>query len=166
MNRNRPKIRARRPLSRVGAAVALAVLVAACGGSSTPRSGKGSPGRAAAHGTDLGTQGGSSSAAGASSSSASGQGPTGVSGGSGAGGATSGTTAGFGVTIAFARCMRSHGVASFPDPKGGGVQLAPGSGIDPGSPAYQSVLNGACRSLAPSAWVSSGPSTGGSGGGS
>jgi hypothetical protein len=35
-------------------------------------------------------------------------------------------------------CMRSHGVPSFPDPKGGGFDLN-GSGIDPQSPAFQAA---------------------------
>jgi len=47
--------------------------------------------------------------------------------------------------LAMARCMRSHGVPNFPDPKfrsgpngGVGVELG-GSGIDPNSPAFQAA---------------------------
>jgi hypothetical protein len=55
--------------------------------------------------------------------------------------------------LAFARCMRSHGVAKFPDPKvagNGGVQLSinANSGVDPGSPVFQSAQK-ACQSLQP-----------------
>jgi hypothetical protein len=62
-------------------------------------------------------------------------------------------------TAAFARCMRAHGVPNFPDPNGRSGQLGPGSGVDPGSPAYLAAINGPCRSLAPPAWLdsSSGP---------
>jgi hypothetical protein len=58
--------------------------------------------------------------------------------------------------------MRSHGVPKFPDPDGKGGQLGPGTGADPASQAFQAALNGPCRSLAPSAWVSSGQVSGGS----
>lgn len=40
--------------------------------------------------------------------------------------------------LAFAQCMRAHGVPNFPDPKGGGIMInAPGGGADPPSPAFQ-----------------------------
>jgi hypothetical protein len=57
----------------------------------------------------------------------------------------------------FAECMRSNGVAEFPDPNGKGGQLGPNSGIDPTSSAYQKAINGPCKTLAPPAWVQSGP---------
>jgi hypothetical protein len=48
--------------------------------------------------------------------------------------------------LAMARCMRSHGVPSFPDPNiqtgpggGVGVRIGPGSGLDPSSPAFQTA---------------------------
>ncbi len=42
--------------------------------------------------------------------------------------------------LAFANCMRSHGVPNFPDPSaGGGIQITAGSGINPRSPAFQSA---------------------------
>jgi hypothetical protein len=71
--------------------------------------------------------------------------------GSGSGGnETSGTW-----SVAFAECMRAHGLPSFPDPKGSAVP----SGVDPASRTYEDALNGPCKSLAPAGWVSSGPVT-------
>jgi hypothetical protein len=51
--------------------------------------------------------------------------------------------------IAFASCMRAHGVPNFPDPAagGGGVNLA-GTGIDPQAPAFKSA-QGDCTRLGP-----------------
>jgi hypothetical protein len=60
-------------------------------------------------------------------------------------------------TPEFAKCMRSNGVAKFPDPNGKGGQLGPNSGVDPTSSTYQKALNGPCKTLAPPAWVQSGP---------
>jgi hypothetical protein len=48
--------------------------------------------------------------------------------------------------LAFARCMRSHGVPSFTDPTGHGLALP--AGIDPNSPAFQAATQ-ACRRLLP-----------------
>jgi hypothetical protein len=46
-------------------------------------------------------------------------------------------------------CMRSHGVPNLPDPSdGGGIQIPPGSNINPQSPAFQSALK-ACAYLLP-----------------
>ena len=58
----------------------------------------------------------------------------------------SGTSSG---ALAFANCMRSHGVPSFPDPSGGGsgIQLG-GTGINAQSPAFKSARK-ACGGLAP-----------------
>lgn len=51
--------------------------------------------------------------------------------------------------LKFADCMRSHGVPNFPDPgPGGGIQIGAGSGVSPGSPAFQSAQN-ACAKLLP-----------------
>jgi hypothetical protein len=54
--------------------------------------------------------------------------------------------------LAMARCMRSHGVANFPDPTfqtgpngGVGVRIG-GAGIDPNSPAFQAASK-ACGSI-------------------
>jgi hypothetical protein len=50
---------------------------------------------------------------------------------------------------AFAACMRSHGVANFPDPSsGGGINIGPRSGINPDSPQFQSAQR-ACQKLLP-----------------
>jgi hypothetical protein len=60
--------------------------------------------------------------------------------------------------LQFARCMRTHGVPSFPDPEfsrsGGGVGIRIGgrksgpSGIDPSSPRFQAAQK-ACQSIMP-----------------
>ena len=50
--------------------------------------------------------------------------------------------------IAFANCMRAHGVPSFPDPKAGGGGFDIGPGINPQSPAFKSARL-ACSKLAP-----------------
>jgi hypothetical protein len=61
---------------------------------------------------------------------------------------------------AYAVCMRSHGVAAFPDPtpgpngQGGGFQIrsGPGGGLDPNSPTFQAAQH-ACQSLLPNGGV-------------
>ncbi|NUR59310.1 MAG: hypothetical protein HOV87_11670 [Catenulispora sp.] len=80
---------------------------------------------------------------------------SGSNGGTGASGGHGGSVGTF--TVPFAQCMRSHGVPNFPDPDGSAGQLGPYSGIDPASAVFQSALNGPCRSLAPQAWIDSGP---------
>jgi hypothetical protein len=54
--------------------------------------------------------------------------------------------------LKFSQCMRSHGVANFPDPKasGAGVGLVIGknSGIDPNSPQFKAAQQ-ACKKLLP-----------------
>lgn len=83
---------------------------------------------------------------------------------SGAGsGSQSGNTTTGGFSVAFAECMRAHGVPKFPNPNGSPNQLGPGSGVDPASAAYQTALNGPCESLAPAGSVSSGPVSNGGG---
>ena len=54
----------------------------------------------------------------------------------------------FAAELAYSRCMRSHGVPSFPDPKqvGGGIQVGSASGIDPRSTLYVSAET-ACAHL-------------------
>jgi hypothetical protein len=47
----------------------------------------------------------------------------------------------------FAACMRSHGLAGFPDPNPQGM-IQFGSGMDPRSPIFRSALN-ICRKLLP-----------------
>jgi hypothetical protein len=88
----------------------------------------------------------------------SGSGPVTVQGGSGGTSGRSGQrSTGTGFSLAFARCMRAHGVPKFPDPGG---QLGPGSGADPASQEFQAAVNGPCRPLAPPAWLSSGEVSG------
>ena len=41
--------------------------------------------------------------------------------------------------LQFSQCMRAHGVTNFPDPTGRGIQITPGSGINPQSPAFQTA---------------------------
>lgn len=89
-------------------------------------------------------------------------GGTGVVTRSGSGGQAGNSTAG-GYTVAFAECMRAHGVPKFPNPNGSGNGLDPGNGVDPSSSVYQVALHGPCESLAPAGWVSSGPVTKGGG---
>jgi hypothetical protein len=48
--------------------------------------------------------------------------------------------------LSFAKCMRSHGVKNFPESKG--LQVGPGSGIDPTSPSFQAAQR-ACASFLP-----------------
>ncbi len=68
-------------------------------------------------------------------------------------------------TVAFAKCMRAHGVPKFPNPNGQPGQLGPNSGVNIMSPAFQATVNGPCRSLAPAEWVQSGPGQNSPGGG-
>jgi hypothetical protein len=52
--------------------------------------------------------------------------------------------------VAFAQCMRSHGVPDFPEPSEGKLIIKGTSknGLNPGSPQFQAAMK-ACRSLAP-----------------
>lgn len=51
--------------------------------------------------------------------------------------------------IAYAGCMRAHGVAKFPDPDSkGNLLVGPASGIDPNAPRYVSAEH-ACAKLRP-----------------
>jgi hypothetical protein len=83
----------------------------------------------------------------------------GCSGGSGGPGASSSSPAtssspasasAAGQAVAYAACMRSHGVPKFPDPtvQNGsvGFSITPGDGVDPSSPQYKAALT-ACSSL-------------------
>ncbi len=76
------------------------------------------------------------------------------------GGAASSSTTGSGDStsaLAFAQCMRSHGVPNFPDPgTGRSVNAAPGSGLDPAAPAFQSAQS-TCNKLVPGGGPRSGP---------
>ncbi len=69
--------------------------------------------------------------------------------------------------LAFAKCMRDHGV-DMPDPdfSGGGVSFSMGGGIDPGSATFQAA-QAACGSLMPGkgGTITSGVTPGGTDGG-
>jgi hypothetical protein len=57
----------------------------------------------------------------------------------------------YAASLAYSRCMRSHGLPNFPDPKqvGGTIQISGSrTGIDPRSPAYASARQ-ACKALLP-----------------
>ncbi|MDP9258501.1 MAG: hypothetical protein M3Q31_18410 [Actinomycetota bacterium] len=61
------------------------------------------------------------------------------------------TTGKYAASLAYSRCMRSHGVSNFPDPKqvGGGIQVSGSApGIDPKSPLFVSAQQ-SCRHLLP-----------------
>ena len=75
-----------------------------------------------------------------------------------AGGSSSTTATGsaqYTKALAYAQCMRSHGVPNFPDPTfqtgpnggvGVGIRIGNNSGIDPNSPAFQEAQK-ACGSI-------------------
>jgi hypothetical protein len=51
--------------------------------------------------------------------------------------------------LKFSACMRANGVPNFPDPSsGGGIQVGPGSGLNPQSPAFQAAQK-TCGKLLP-----------------
>jgi hypothetical protein len=52
--------------------------------------------------------------------------------------------------LKFATCMRANGVPNFPDPSsgGGGLNIEPGSGLNPQSPAFQAAQK-QCGKLLP-----------------
>jgi len=65
----------------------------------------------------------------------------------------------FAGALTFAKCMRSHGVPNFPDPKvsGNSIEiLGPSSGINVQSPAFQSAQM-SCKHLLPGGGPGSGP---------
>lgn len=54
--------------------------------------------------------------------------------------------------LAFARCMRAHGVTDYPD-SGGPIEADPRSDLDPSNPTYQAARQ-ACQSLRPTEHLS------------
>ena len=48
--------------------------------------------------------------------------------------------------LAYAQCMRDHGISDFPDPQpgGGAIQFEPGSDLDPNNPQYKAATE-ACK---------------------
>jgi CubicO group peptidase (beta-lactamase class C family) len=65
--------------------------------------------------------------------------------------------------LAYAECMRAHGVRDFPDPVDGHIVLTPASGINPSSPRF-AAASSACVSLAPSGRTAGGTPSGTAGG--
>jgi hypothetical protein len=58
--------------------------------------------------------------------------------------------------LAYSRCMRSHGVPTFPDPSaGGGIHLT--AGVDPSSPSFRSA-HAQCHGLLPGGGLPAGVS--------
>jgi hypothetical protein len=57
---------------------------------------------------------------------------------------------GLSALLKYSECMRSHGIANFPDPvsNGKGISIPAVTGVDPQSPQFQSAQQ-ACRSLMP-----------------
>ena len=90
--------------------------------------------------------------------------PSAASGGGGGGGSTQ-----VQAELAYARCMRAHGVPDFPDPNAqGGIALQPkpGGDLEPNNPRFQAG-NQACQHYQPGKGGSFSTNTsGGSGGGS
>jgi hypothetical protein len=127
------RTRLRRAAGMLAVSAVLALGATACGGAQAnpAASASGTPGHITAGGAGSGT--------------------------GGTGGSGQRSTGGF--SLAFAKCMRAHGVPDFPDPNGQVGQLSPESGINPNSPQFRSALNGPCKPLAPLGWVSSGKVT-------
>lgn len=73
--------------------------------------------------------------------------------------AQSSASNGYSQGLQFAQCMRAHGVPNFPDPSASGrgfrIRVGPGSGINPGSPAFQSAQT-SCKHLLPGGGPGSG----------
>jgi hypothetical protein len=120
-----PRRHARAPLAIAGAVAAL-LLVAACSGA-TPSNGV----------VTLETPGASNTPD-----------PSGATGDKGA-------ADDYDKMLAYAQCMRDHGVASFPDPVSDGqghiglqLQAGPGTGLDPNSATFKAA-DDACKSLMP-----------------
>jgi hypothetical protein len=95
-------------------------------------------------------------AAGCGSSSGSGS-STGSTPAASGGGPASSQTANSNKLAEFSQCMRAHGLADFPDPVNGHLNLrvSKGSDLDPSAPAFQAALR-ACKSLEPAGFAGSG----------
>lgn len=66
-------------------------------------------------------------------------------------GSASGPDAPIGRLVAYANCMRHHGLPTYPDPdRNGNLVVTPADRIDPGSPQYKRAA-AACTKLAPGA---------------
>ncbi|HEY5287187.1 MAG TPA: hypothetical protein VIJ50_08795 [Solirubrobacteraceae bacterium] len=60
--------------------------------------------------------------------------------------------------LAFAGCMRAHGLPDFPDPKAGGFLFRTGPGADPSSPAFKAAQTKCKKFLPPGPGSGSPPS--------
>ena len=129
--------RALRPLAVAGAIGAIALIAAACSGAPT------------ASVANLGTNATTTTTSPAS-------GGAGNSGGGSPNGSGSGNHVQFsstigGVTIAFAQCMRSHGISDFPDPSSSGTVSFSGNGssdLSPGNAKFRTAQQ-ACAKYSP-----------------
>ncbi|MFT4085364.1 MAG: hypothetical protein QM638_22515 [Nocardioides sp.] len=66
--------------------------------------------------------------------------------------ASDSTTTGTASPLAYATCMRAHGVSAFPDPDQDGgfaIEMKPGTTLDSNSPVYRAAAR-ACQGLMPS----------------
>jgi len=129
-------VSAARPIAPALAAAFVALAIAGCGGGA-------SPGVASLGGTHHGHSGSTAPAGGGGpgtfiehSSSSSGPGGGSSSSFVMAGGARS-------QLLELSRCMRSHGVPSFPDPSASGV--IQGSGLDPNSPQFERAMKSCAK---------------------
>jgi hypothetical protein len=132
---------------------ALALLVSGCGGSTDPGVAK------------LGTTAASSTSTAAGSEAPGGGGSVPSSGGNGSGAgneqhseaaiAAPGGPEAQKKMVAFAQCIRSHGVPDFPEPTEGRLLIKGNSknGLNPGSPQFRAAMK-ACHSLAPAPKIS------------
>lgn len=138
-------------LSVLVAVVALALGLAACGGGSPSAANSGSSNSSTSStSSNSGNSGGSSSAGNSGSSSA---------GNSGGSSSDSASTA----AIAFASCVRKHGVPNFPDSaiktsSSGGVSVGIPSNLGVSSAQLQAAMS-ACKSLLPKSASSGGSSS-------
>ena len=127
----------------------LALPLAACGGSAA-----GGVASIGSHARD--TAGGSPAAGPSASGSSSASGGSGEAGGSGGAsvqaqiGGEGGGAGAQDKMLAFARCMRTHGVSGFPEPVEGKIVIrgGPHTGVDPRSSQFQAAQR-ACRAFAP-----------------
>ena len=136
------------PRARLLAAAALVsgVLVAGCGGSS------GSPSVANVASSTTSTSTAASAGAPTSSSSSNATG-----GGASNPGSTAQSNDPSG--LAYAKCMRAHGVPNFPDPlPGGGFQFKKDAGVDPSSPVFEAT-QAKCQKLMPMGGLTPGTQT-------
>jgi len=59
--------------------------------------------------------------------------------------------------LAYAQCMRSHGVPKFPDPKpGGALEIGKNAGVDPNSPEFKAAEQ-TCQKLVPGSPIAEQP---------